>query len=152
MNPWRKLVSSRAMAFGDKGDSGRKSRWISRKVEEQNKGLNNSLDAPLESHWHLPDEERRKPTFKSRVSFRSLQRSLTRISKSNTFRTMFQGVRDPNEVKLVEAFRESLLSRGQLPEKHDDYHTLLRYMQFLTCLNQGFLGLLNPCPALFFFF
>ncbi|KAG6469612.1 hypothetical protein ZIOFF_070542 [Zingiber officinale] len=47
--------------------------------------------------------------------------------KSNAFPTMFQGVHDPNEEKVVKSLRDTLLSKGQLPEKYDDYHTLLRY-------------------------
>ncbi|KAG6489710.1 hypothetical protein ZIOFF_050986 [Zingiber officinale] len=39
---------------------------------------------------------------------------------------MFQGVHDPNEEKVVKSLRDTLLSKGQLPEKYDDYHTLLR--------------------------
>ncbi|KAG6474018.1 hypothetical protein ZIOFF_067941 [Zingiber officinale] len=57
----------------------------------------------------------------------SLQKSLTKVSKRNAFRTMFQGVHDPNEEKVVKSLRDTLLSKGQLPEKYDDYDTLLRY-------------------------
>ncbi|KAG6532664.1 hypothetical protein ZIOFF_006514 [Zingiber officinale] len=42
---------------------------------------------------------------------------------------MFQGVHDPNEEKVVKSLRDTLLSKGQLPEKYDDYHTLLRAKQ-----------------------
>ncbi|KAG6529487.1 hypothetical protein ZIOFF_011686 [Zingiber officinale] len=38
---------------------------------------------------------------------------------------MFQGVHNPNEEKVVKSLRDTLLSKGQLPEKYDDYHTLL---------------------------
>ncbi|KAG6527979.1 hypothetical protein ZIOFF_010115 [Zingiber officinale] len=51
------------------------------------------------------------------------------VSKSNAFPTMFQGVHDPNEEKVVKSLRDTLLSKGQLPEKYDDYHTLLRSKQ-----------------------
>ncbi|KAG6484847.1 hypothetical protein ZIOFF_053372 [Zingiber officinale] len=50
--------------------------------------------------------------------------------KSNAFPTMFQGVHDPNEEKVVKSLRDTLLSKGQLPEKYDDYHTLLRFLFF----------------------
>ncbi|KAG6514153.1 hypothetical protein ZIOFF_024494 [Zingiber officinale] len=65
--------------------------------------------------------------------------------KSNAFPTMFQGVHDPNEEKVVKSLRGTLLSKGQLPEKYDDYHTLLRFLFFSadfcdcgtsTCLRQ----------------
>ncbi|KAG6503328.1 hypothetical protein ZIOFF_035639 [Zingiber officinale] len=65
--------------------------------------------------------------------------------KSNAFPTMFQGAHDPNEEKVVKSLRDTLLSKGQLPEKYDDYHTLLRFLFFSadfcdcgtsTCLRQ----------------
>ncbi|KAG6489007.1 hypothetical protein ZIOFF_050265 [Zingiber officinale] len=49
--------------------------------------------------------------------------------KSNAFPTMFQGIHDPNEEKVVKSLRDTLLSKGQLPEKYDNYHTLLRAKQ-----------------------
>ncbi|KAG6487868.1 hypothetical protein ZIOFF_056606 [Zingiber officinale] len=67
------------------------------------------------------------------------------VSKSNAFPTMSQGVHDPNEEKVVKSLRDTLLSKGQLPEKYDDYHTLLRFLFFSadfcdcgtsTCLRQ----------------
>ncbi|RWV94232.1 hypothetical protein GW17_00043248 [Ensete ventricosum] len=83
---------------------------------------------PLEAHWHFLElqKKKKKPTLASKMSFRSLQKSLTKITKSDTFRTIFQGARDPEDLKQVQALRDLLASTGQLPEKHDDYHTLLR--------------------------
>jgi hypothetical protein len=85
-----------------------------------------SLNLPLESHWHLPELEKKKLSL-SKMSFQSVQESLTKIRRSNTFKGIFNSVHDPKEEEVVQSIRNQLLSEGRLPEKYDDYHTLLRY-------------------------
>ncbi|KAF3335603.1 phosphatidylinositol/phosphatidylcholine transfer protein SFH11 [Carex littledalei] len=63
------------------------------------------------------------------MSFKSVQESLKKISRSNTFKGIFQSIRDPNEEEVVQLIRNQLLSEGKLPEKYDDYHTLLRFLR-----------------------
>ncbi|OIW20928.1 hypothetical protein TanjilG_25735 [Lupinus angustifolius] len=40
-----------------------------------------------------------------------------------------EDVRDANEETAVNELREKLIERGSLPPKHDDYHTLLRFLK-----------------------
>lgn len=40
-----------------------------------------------------------------------------------------EDVRDPEEERLVGELRQKLISRDSLPPKHDDYHTLLRFLK-----------------------
>ncbi|KAF3335634.1 phosphatidylinositol/phosphatidylcholine transfer protein SFH11 [Carex littledalei] len=63
------------------------------------------------------------------MSFKSVQESLTNISRSNTFKGIFQSVHDPNDEEVVQLIRNQLISEGRLPEKYDDYHTLLRFLR-----------------------
>ncbi|KAG6495829.1 hypothetical protein ZIOFF_043658 [Zingiber officinale] len=117
---------------------GDKESWRNSMTTEEQKQTRrtNTFYGPLESHWHFPEPEKKKPPLTSKLTFRSLQKLLTKVSKSNAFRTMFQGVHDPNEEKVVKSLRDTLLSKGQLPEKYDDYHTLLRLMSS-SCLLSG---------------
>ncbi|CAL9760315.1 unnamed protein product [Musa acuminata subsp. burmannicoides] len=129
MKLWKKNGPQMVATSDDSADSKRKDSkpnagWQQRKTI----GIRSS---PLEAHWHFLElpKKKKKPTLASKMSFRSLQKSLTKITKSDTFRTIFQGVRDPEEVKQVQSLRDLLASTGQLPEKHDDYHTLLRFLR-----------------------
>lgn len=41
-----------------------------------------------------------------------------------------EDVRDASEEKAVQELRQKLLDKDLLPERHDDYHTLLRLVDF----------------------
>lgn len=127
MKLWKKNGPQMVATSDDSADSKRKdSKPNAGQQQRKTIGIRSS---PLEAHWHFLElqKKKKKPTLASKMSFRSLQKSLTKITKSGTFRTIFQGVRDPEELKQVQSLRDLLASTGQLPEKHDDYHTLLRY-------------------------
>ncbi|XP_020096346.1 phosphatidylinositol/phosphatidylcholine transfer protein SFH11-like isoform X2 [Ananas comosus] len=80
----------------------------------------NLLNLPIEAHWELPQVEKKK-SFLSKMSLR--------ISQRNTLSDISQVVHDPKDDEAVKSFRELLLLTGQLPEQHDDYHTLLRFLR-----------------------
>lgn len=114
------------------------SNWFANKSSKSSKEIQPtrkrvlSLNLPLESHWHHPDIEKKKLSL-SKMSLKSVQESLTKISRRNTFKGIFQSVHDPNEEEVVQLIRNQLISEGRLPEKYDDYHTLLRYKLLTMC-------------------
>ncbi|KAJ0962014.1 hypothetical protein J5N97_029842 [Dioscorea zingiberensis] len=72
--------------------------------------------------------ERKRPSF-STSSFRSIQEAFKTIRRSFTFKAILEGTHNPKDEHLVQALRDLLLSSGQLPDKFDDYHTLLRFLR-----------------------
>ncbi|KAJ8459483.1 hypothetical protein OPV22_032409 [Ensete ventricosum] len=129
MKLWKKNGPRMVATSGDSADS--KRRDSKPNAGRQQRKTTSLSSLPLEAHWHFLElqKKKKKPTLASKMSFRSLQKSLTKITKSDTFRTIFQGARDPEDLKQVQALRDLLASTGQLPEKHDDYHTLLRFLR-----------------------
>ncbi|RYR41135.1 hypothetical protein Ahy_A08g037529 isoform A [Arachis hypogaea] len=63
---------------------------------------------------------------KLRHSFKK-KRSKKSGSRSNSL--FIEDVRDAKELQSVDVFRQALISDNLLPAKHDDYHTLLRFLK-----------------------
>lgn len=57
----------------------------------------------------------------------SLKKRGKRKVDSRTSSVSIEDVRDEEEERSVYAFRQELIAKDLLPEKHDDYHTLLRF-------------------------
>ncbi|XP_020259667.1 phosphatidylinositol/phosphatidylcholine transfer protein SFH11 isoform X1 [Asparagus officinalis] len=63
------------------------------------------------------------------MSFRAVQESLKGIQKNSAFSNVFQPAHDPKHEHLVRSLRELLLASDELPERFDEYHTLLRFLR-----------------------
>ncbi|KAJ9543541.1 hypothetical protein OSB04_023248, partial [Centaurea solstitialis] len=56
-------------------------------------------------------------------------RSNKRVSNCRFASISIDDVRDEEEEKVVNAFRQILIEKDLLPNRHDDYHTLLRFLK-----------------------
>ncbi|CAI9288357.1 unnamed protein product [Lactuca saligna] len=56
-------------------------------------------------------------------------RSNKRVSNCQFASISIDDVRDEEEEKVVNAFRQILIEKDLLPHRHDDYHTLLRFLK-----------------------
>nr|XP_029148626.1 phosphatidylinositol/phosphatidylcholine transfer protein SFH11 isoform X2 [Arachis hypogaea] len=71
----------------------------------------------------------KKPSSSS-SSFKSLFTfPLTKLRRTKSMQTVLEGPRDPKDAQIVESFRRMLFLEGLLPTKHNDYHTLLRFLR-----------------------
>ncbi|KAK7406249.1 hypothetical protein VNO78_07872 [Psophocarpus tetragonolobus] len=91
------------------------------------KGRTKTFHPPIETHWDLHSAAGKKSNSSPIKSLLSLP--LTKFRKSKSLTMILDGARDPKDKQSVESFRQMLLQEGLLPPKHDDYHTLLRFLR-----------------------
>ncbi|KAL2348151.1 hypothetical protein Fmac_002151 [Flemingia macrophylla] len=90
------------------------------------KSTTKTFHPPIETHWSLNSSQGKKASS----SIKSvLSNTLMKFRKSKSLQMILEGARDPKDNQIVESFREMLLQEGLLPPKHDDYHTLLRFLR-----------------------
>ncbi|KAJ1416010.1 CRAL/TRIO, N-terminal domain [Sesbania bispinosa] len=89
-------------------------------------GRTKSFHPPIETHWHLPLSKGKRASFsiKSLLSY-----SLMKLRRSKSLQVILEGAHDPKDEQIVESFREILSREDLLPPKHNDYHTLLRFLR-----------------------
>ncbi|PKA58618.1 Patellin-3 [Apostasia shenzhenica] len=59
----------------------------------------------------------------------SLKKKGKKKASNRASSVSIEDVRDAQEESAVHAFRRELISRGLLPDNHDDYHTMLRFLK-----------------------
>ncbi|KAF5460854.1 hypothetical protein F2P56_020695 [Juglans regia] len=98
-----------------------------------NTGRTKSIHPPIETHWQLPPQEESKSSnsgFKSMMSYPfKFRDSLKKIRRTKSLQLVLEGAHDPKDEQLVESFRKLLFVDGHLLGKHNDYHTLLRFLR-----------------------
>ncbi|XP_020534279.1 phosphatidylinositol/phosphatidylcholine transfer protein SFH11 isoform X2 [Jatropha curcas] len=105
--------------------------------QESSTSRTKSIHPPIESHWLLPSKEQDKPSSLSNTGIKSMlavpnkiRDSLKRRGKSQSLQIVLEGAHEPKDEQLVESFRELLFLEGLLlGNKHNDYHTLLRFLR-----------------------
>ncbi|KAK2372293.1 Sec14p phosphatidylinositol transfer family protein [Trifolium repens] len=104
-----------------------------------------SLHPPIETHWDLPTQKGKK---RSSFSIKSLlSYPLMKLGRTKSIQMILEGTHDPNDEQIVHNFREMLSREGLLPPKHNDYHTLLRFLRMndfdMTISKEMFLNYLK---------
>lgn len=93
-----------------------------------------TIHPPIESHWQLsPANQDRKPSSSTNSAFKAMlsypikiRNSMKIFRRTKSLQLLLEGAHDPKDEQLVQTFRELLFLEGQLPAKHNNYHTLLR--------------------------
>ncbi|CAK9234199.1 unnamed protein product [Sphagnum jensenii] len=79
------------------------------------------------------DDHKGKPkmgAFRAILASTKFRKTLRRLRSGNTKSSLIiQDVRDVKDQKAVEEFRRVLMANDLLPQQHDDYHILLRFLK-----------------------
>lgn len=95
---------------------------------------NNNFGLLHAMHAALDKSDRAGSLKKKAMSLRSSLSRKSRRSSSKVMSVEIEDVRDAEDLKAVDEFRQALILDELLPEKHDDYHQLLRSVTSLPCL------------------
>ncbi|XVF52624.1 hypothetical protein PTKIN_Ptkin05aG0033200 [Pterospermum kingtungense] len=137
---YREIVIEKGGGGGESEDSPNKEDTYAYQFP---KGMNRPIHPPIESHFLLPPQERERPATTSTTTSLSsssglksmltyplkFRDSLKRLGKSKSMEVILEGTHDPKDEQIVQSFRELLFLEDQLPAKHNDYHTLLRFLR-----------------------
>ncbi|CAK7356394.1 unnamed protein product [Dovyalis caffra] len=125
----RDIIISRDGEQGDESSDLKSSQFA--------KGRTKSIHPPIESHWLLRPPEQNKPSsslpkpgIKSMLNYPlKIRDSLKKLGRSKSLQIVLEGVHDPKDEQLIDSFRQQLFAEGHLMGKHNDYHTLLRFLR-----------------------
>ncbi|XP_030513447.1 phosphatidylinositol/phosphatidylcholine transfer protein SFH6-like isoform X1 [Rhodamnia argentea] len=115
---------------------------MSGSLERGYEGISDAHEEKRELKWDLESfgEERRtrmgslkkkaiNASQKFRQSLSVKRRGERKSNNSQVIYSPIEDVRDVEEQKIVDEFRQALISDGFLPPRHDNYHMLLRFLK-----------------------
>ncbi|GAA0160010.1 hypothetical protein LIER_16663 [Lithospermum erythrorhizon] len=99
-------------------------------AQEDEKWKRSDVETSEDEKKRAPSRSLRKKAINasSRLSHTIRKRS-RRVSHSRFSSISMEDVRDENEEAAVNAFRQALIEKDLLPSRHDDYHTMLRFLK-----------------------
>lgn len=125
---------SREIVVSLGGENGEESSTLNRSKGASGSRRTKSFHPPIETFWQLPPQQEYKPSnfgFKSIMSYPiKFRDSLSsKMGRTKSMQMVLEGVHDPKDEQLVDSFRKLLLAEGHPLGKHNDYHTLLRFLR-----------------------
>lgn len=102
--------------------------------QEDEKSRNFDIETSEDERRRSRGRSLKKKTMNASMKFtNSLRKRGKRVANCRYASISIEDVRDADEEEAVNALREVLLAKDLLPDRFDDYHTMLRLVNYCIC-------------------
>lgn len=100
-------------------------------VQEDEKSRNLDMETSEDERRRSRGRSLKKKTMNASMKFtNTLRKRGKRVANCRYASISIEDVRDAEEEEAVNTFREALLANNLLPDRFDDYHTMLRLVNY----------------------